>query len=102
MIMNDMQETNATTVIENAGKWNGLTLDELRYRRGIELVRREMGREAIAMQYKLVNSQVSQTGVRGLFLNKHTLSGLKFADYVFIGYKLVKLVLKLRGKRKKH
>ena len=81
--------------------WNGMTLDELRRARGKALVRREVGRAT--MQYSLdgVKNNVASNGVRALMFSPGTVSHLKTADYVLLGFKLTRWLMGMRGNRRR-
>ena len=66
--------------------WRGMTLEELRRARGKALVRREVGRAS--MQYNIddVKTNVAANGVRALMFAPGTVSHLKTADYVLLGF----------------
>lgn len=81
--------------------WRGMTLDELRLARGKALVRREVGRAS--MQYSLdgVKNNVEANGVRALMFSPGTVSHLKTADYVLLGFKLTRWLMGLRSNRRR-
>jgi len=81
--------------------WRGMTLDELRRARGKALVRREVGR--MTMQYSIdgVKDNVATNGVRALMFSPSTVSHLKTADYVFLGFRLARWLLSLRSRRRR-
>ena len=76
-------------------EWKGLTLDELRLKRAVALVRREMGKERMNMALDGMRTRVADNGLRGLMFNDKTITGLKTADYVFLGWNLSKGLMKL-------
>ncbi len=77
--------------------WRGMTLDELRRARGKALVRREVGRAS--MQYNIdgLKSNVESNGMRALMFSPGTVSHLKAADYVLLGFRVARWFLRLRG-----
>ena len=81
--------------------WRGMTLEELRRARGKALVRREVGRAT--MQYSLdgVKNNVASNGVRALMFSPDTVSHLKTADYVFLGFRLARWLMGLRNNRRR-
>ena len=81
--------------------WRGMTLNELRRARGKALVRREVGRAS--MQYNIdgMKSNVAANGVRALMFSSDTVSHLKTADYVLLGFRLVRWLISLRGNRRR-
>lgn len=81
-------------------QWKGLTIDELRLRRAVALVRKEMGKERMSMTIDGLRGRVADNGVRGLLFNDKTITGLKTADYALIGWKIARAIIKLRRKRK--
>lgn len=76
-------------------QWNGLTLEQLRFRRGIALVRREVGRERIAGILNGVKTDVKQNGLRSFLFQPGTVKALRWTDYVLLGFNAFKLVTKL-------
>jgi hypothetical protein len=78
-----------------------MTLDELRRARGKALVRREVGRAT--MQYNLdgVRDNVANNGVRALMFSPGTVSHLKTADYLLLGFKLTRWLMGLRNSRRR-
>ena len=81
--------------------WRGMTLDELRRARGKALVRREVGRAA--MQYSIdgLKSNVESNGVRALMFSPGTVSHLKTADYVLLGFRVARWLIGLRSDRRR-
>ena len=82
-------------------EWRGLTMDELKMRRAKSLVRREVGRMSLMNNVNGLRDNVSQNGVRGLLFKDTTVAGLRKTDYAYLGYKAVRLLLKLYLKRKR-
>ena len=81
--------------------WKGLTLDELKFRRAKALVKREVGKERINNVLDNMRTRVADNGVRGLLFSNNAIAGLKTADYVFLGWRLVEAILKRRRRRRK-
>ena len=81
--------------------WCGMTLDELRIARGKALVRREVGRAT--MQYSLddMKSNVESNGIRALMFSPGTVSSLKTADYVLLGFKLARWIVSAKNNRRR-
>jgi hypothetical protein len=81
--------------------WRGMTLDELRMARGKALVRREVGRAT--MQYSLddMKSNVANNGIRALMFSPGTVSSLKTADYMLLGFKLTRWILGMTSNRRR-
>ena len=81
--------------------WRGMTLEELRRARGKALVRREVGRAT--MQYSIdgLKDNVANNGVRALMFSPSTVSHLKTADYVVVGFKLARWLMGLRNSRRR-
>ena len=81
--------------------WRGMTLDELRRARGKALVRREVGRAS--MQYNIdgMKSNVAANGVRALMFTPDTVTHLKTADYVLLGFRLARWIIGLRNNRRR-
>lgn len=94
----DININNVTASInDESGEWQGMTLEQLRRARAKALVRREVGRAT--MQYSLdsVKENVSNNGVRALMFSPGTVSSLKTADYVLLGFKLTRWLMGLRN-----
>ena len=89
--------TVAASINDESGEWQGMTLEQLRRARAKALVRREVGRAT--MQYSLdnVKENVSNNGVRALMFSPGTVSSLKTADYVLLGFKLTRWLMGLRN-----
>ena len=86
---------------DESSEWQGMTLDQLRRARAKALVRREVGRAT--MQYSLdnVKDNVSNNGVRALMFSPGTVSHLKTADYVLLGFKLTRWLMGLRSNNRR-
>lgn len=84
-----------------AVEWKGLTIDELKMRRAKALVLREVSRMSLMQQFSNTKENVSQNGVRGLLFSNKTISGLKKTDYAYLGYKAVRLLVRLYLRRKR-
>ena len=88
-------------VPDGANDWKGMTLEELKRARGKALVRREVGRAA--MQYNIdgLKTNVANNGVRALMFTPDTISHLKTADYVLLGFRLTRWLMGLRSNRRR-
>ncbi len=86
---------------DESPEWQGMTLDQLRRARAKALVRREVGRAT--MQYSLdnVKDNVESNGIRALMFSPGTVSHLKTADYVLLGFKLTRWLMGLRNNRRR-
>ena len=93
------QQTIATADVPD--NWRGMTLDELRRARGKALVRREVGRATMQYNIEGLKSNVASNGVRALMFSPGTVSHLKTADYVLLGFKLTRWLMNLRGNRRR-
>lgn len=95
------QQTIATA--DAPDNWRGMTLDELRRARGKALVRREVGRATIQFDIEGVKSNIASNGVRALMFSPGEVTNLKTADYVLLGFKLMRWIMGLRngGRRRR-
>ena len=77
------------------------SLEDLKRARGKALVRREVGRAA--MQYNIdgLKTNVANNGVRALMFTPDTISHLKTADYVLLGFRLTRWLMGLRSNRRR-
>ncbi len=82
-------------------QWKGLTMDELKMRRAKQLVLREVNRASLNYQLSNARENVSQNGIRGLLFSDKTITGLKKADYAFLGYKVIALLVKLYARHRR-
>lgn len=85
--------------VQSQPVWNGCTLEQLRQRRAISLVKREVGKERMNNVLDNMRTRVADNGVRGLLFNNNTISGLRTADYLLLGLRLSQAILKWRRKR---
>ena len=92
---------NGGTLPDESGDWQGMTLEQLRRARAKALVRREVGRAT--MQYSLdnVKDNVSSNGIRALMFSSDTVSHLKTADYVLLGFRLTRWLMGLRNNNRR-
>ena len=93
------ETNNNVTVTVPDTQWRGLTLDELRKRRAKALLRREVGKVKINAALGNVRTRVNDNGIRGLMFSNKAISNLKAADYVFLGWKIVRLFIKARRRK---
>ena len=84
-----------------SGEWQGMTLEQLRRARARALVRREVGRAT--MQYSIddMKANVASNGMRALMFSPGTVSSLKAADYVLLGFKITRWLMGLRNNRRR-
>ncbi len=87
----------AASVNDNSGDWQGMTLEQLRRARAKVLVRREVGRATMQYSIDNVKDNVSNNGVRALMFSPGTVSHLKTADYVLLGFRLTRWLMGLRS-----
>ena len=97
---NDQQQLPVVTN-DAPDNWRGMTLDELRRARGKALVRRAVGRATMQYNIEGLKSNVASNGVRALMFSPGTVSHLKTADYVLLGFKLTRWLMNLRGNRRR-
>ena len=96
-----MDSISDNTLNTQPAQWNGLTMDALRMRRAKMLVRREVKRATLIHQLETKRDEVSRNGVRSLLFTPSTVAGLKKADYAFLGYKAIMLLVRLYTRRKR-
>lgn len=101
MTQNKLQNSGASGGTSQP-EWRGYTLEELRYQRALAAIRCEIGSEKLKSSVANIQNGVKNNGLRSLFFSSNVLSGLKFADYLILGFKLSRLVSKLwkRSSRK--
>ncbi|MBR1882301.1 MAG: hypothetical protein IJ808_04695 [Muribaculaceae bacterium] len=80
-------------------EWQGLTIDELRMMRAQALLRREVGKVQMMQTIEGMRTRVNDNGVRGLLFNDRTIGRLKTADYMFLGWRISRLMLKMWRKK---
>lgn len=103
--MNNSENSNPSTngnttpkVTSNPpSEWRGMTIEELRYARGKALIRREVGRASLQFNLDEMKDNVANNGVRALMFSPGTVSHLKTADYVLLGFKLMRWLTGLRN-----
>lgn len=93
--------TMPTNTNSSQQQWKGLTMDELKMRRAKQLVLREVNRASLSYQLNNARDNVSQNGIRGLLFSDKAITGLKKADYAFLGYKALALLIKLYTRRRR-
>lgn len=83
--------------------WRGMTIEELRRARAKALIRREVSRAS--MQYNIdgVRSNVASNGMRALMFSPDMVSRLNTADYVVLGFRLIRWFMGRRnnGRRRR-
>lgn len=94
-------EMPAIAPVQEPSQWKGCTLDELRQRRAISLVKREVGKERINHVLNGMRTRVADNGVRGLLFNNNAISGLKKADYLLLGLRVTRALWNWRKKRRR-
>ena len=82
-------------------EWQGMTLEQLRRARAKALVRREVGRATIQYNLDNVKDNVENNGIRALMFSPNTVSHLKTADYVLLGFKLTRWLMGLRSNNRR-
>ena len=82
---------------DESPEWQGMTLEQLRRARAKALVRREVGRATIQYNLDNVKDNVENNGIRALMFSPNTVSHLKTADYVLLGFKLTRWLMGLRS-----
>ncbi len=81
-------------------QWKGYTIDELRRRRAKALIKRELARVKLSSEMSALQQRASRHGVRGLLFNNKEVARLNKADYAFLGFKAVRMLLKWWARRK--
>ncbi len=76
-------------------EWKGLTLEELRFRRAMALVRCQLSREAMQTSVEDVKEQVNTNGVRSLLFTNKTTMRLKKVDMLLLGFKAARTIYSL-------
>ena len=100
--MNDTSINNGNTPLnDESGEWQGMTLEQLRRARAKALVRREVGRATMQFDLDNLKDNVSSNGIRALMFSPGTVSHLKTADYVLLGFRLARWLMGLRGNRRR-
>lgn len=87
--------------IDGKEEWQGCTLEELKRRRVVALVRRELGREKLAHNIGEMKGNVASNGIRGLLFSRNTVAKLKTADYLLLGWKIAKGLISLRNRKRR-
>jgi hypothetical protein len=96
-----MEKIQNINVDPSQNEWKGYTLDELRYRRALSLVKREIGRNQLMNSVNDVKTRVSDNGIRGLMANNSLMKKMKLTDYVLLGFKLSNVFYKLWRRNKR-
>ena len=95
-----METQNKVNIDVQPKEWKGYTLEELRYRRAMALVRRELGQNQLNESVNNVKTRVSDNGIRGFMGNNSFLKKMKTADYLLLAFKLSNALFKLWRKKK--
>ena len=90
----NQQATMPANTSSSQQQWKGLTMDELK-------MLREVNRASLSYQLNNARDNVSQNGIRGLLFSDKAITGLKKADYAFLGYKALALLIKLYTRRRR-
>lgn len=99
---NNRGDANKTMLSSHVSKkWEGLTLEQLRMKRAMALVQREMGRAQFVQKFADKKEEISHTGIRGLLFSKNTVAKLKTADYLLLGWKLASSIIKFNMRKRK-
>ena len=101
--MNSDSGTNRSNLpmTDESPEWQGMTLEQLRRARAKALVRREVGRATIQYNLDNVKDNVENNGIRALMFSPNTVSHLKTADYVLLGFKLTRWLMGLRSNNRR-
>lgn len=81
-------------------EWPGLTLDQIRMQRAIVQARMEIQKYKMYAQYQGVRERVPMLGGGSSLLSRVT-GAFSWAEYAFMGFKLVRTIAPLFRKRKK-
>ncbi|MBO4803316.1 MAG: hypothetical protein IKX18_05845 [Muribaculaceae bacterium] len=101
--MSDINPNITDAIVPSESReWQGMTLEQLRRARAKALVRREVGRASIQYNIDGVKDNVANNGVRALMFSPSTVSHLKTADYVVLGFRLAKWILAMRNRRRRY
>lgn len=94
-------------LLDQEGVFKGYTMEELRYRRALLLLKKEFLKEkaiaevlSVKENIPIVNGKSPLTGTPNGIIGK-LLKGLSFADYVMLGFQVVKIGGKLKNLFKK-
>lgn len=77
-----------------------MTLEELRYRRALEAVKVEVGKERMLSVMGNTKEKVQKNGLRGLLFSNKIVGSLKFVDYLIIGFQVSKIMTRMWRKFK--
>ena len=86
-------------------EWRGYTIDELKYRRAVALVKLEMQKGRLAESFKAATGSLAETKIAPARYKGQTVyRKLKYFNYLIIGYKSVRTAINLwrsfKGKRR--
>lgn len=79
----------------SASRWNGYTIDDLRYRRAVNQVKLEMTRRQLAAKVADATSLRPLGQLRGGRLLSRLLSGLSALDYGILAYQGAKQAIRI-------
>lgn len=95
---------NRLTADDEKLQWKGCTIDELRYRRALTLVKLEMQKSRLSESFGAVTGKITaaRTGITGLLGGRFD-GKWKFLNYVVMGYRSMRIAMDLWGifRRKK-
>ncbi|MGM9804727.1 MAG: hypothetical protein ACI308_11200 [Muribaculaceae bacterium] len=102
-MMNNNVDSQQQMPVSTQAQWGGYTIDELRYRRMVTLVKLESQKALLANRIKPVKKPASSKGVLGFTgsLIKRISGKMNIVDYLLIGYNISRFMLKLRKKRRR-
>ena len=92
---------NGAALPDESGEWKGMTIEQLRRARAKALVRREVGRATMQYSFDNMKDNVANNGMRALMFSSDTVSHLKTADYVLLGFRLTRWLMGLRSNRRR-
>lgn len=98
---NNPQIPQLTAGDKAAKQWNGYTLEELKLKRAMALVRAQVGKEKLGILFDGTKERVADNGLRGLLFNDSTINNLRTADYLLMGFKLANSMFKFWRKNKR-
>ncbi|MBR5726626.1 MAG: hypothetical protein IKX56_07835 [Muribaculaceae bacterium] len=94
-------DINSAALPDESGEWKGMTIEQLRRARAKALVRREVGRATMQYSFDNMKDNVANNGMRALMFSSDTVSHLKTADYVLLGFRLTRWLMGLRSNRRR-
>ena len=94
-------DINSAALPDESGEWKGMTIEQLRRARAKALVRREVGRATMQYSFDNMKDNVANNGMRALMFSSDTVSHLKTADYVLLGFRLTRWLMGLCSNRRR-